>query len=134
MPTFVLRWLSCVALLAGVGACGDENPGAATDPKEVVARWQKAGLEVGAHAVIDKHNLGEASCARGKVGGVETTLCLYASDEAAKAAQPAGLKAVGKTTGAALPRGPMLLVVADRAKADPDGKTINKITKTFLGR
>jgi hypothetical protein len=66
------------------------------------------------------------------VDGLGVTLCSYPDEAGAKAAEPAGLAAVGDATGTALSRGRLLLVVADRAKADPTGKTIDRITKVFL--
>ena len=121
-------------ILAVTASCGDASRAAVDNADDLLGRWQAAGLEVGDHTSLDQHPLGKAECKRGLVSGVETTVCVYPSDQAAAAAQPAGLKLVGATTGAALPRGKVLLVVADRANADKDGKIINKLTKLFVGR
>lgn len=128
--------LLLTALLAwGPSGCGSDSAAAAPEKADdVLESWKSAGLEVGEHALMPKHELGEARCVRGEVSKIETTLCTYPSDEAANQAQAAGLTVVGSTTGAALARGKLLLVVSDRKDADKDGKTINSLTKTFLGR
>ncbi len=132
-----LAWILVIVvafILALTTSCGDETA-AVDNADDLLDRWKAAGLEVGDHAALDKPALGKsAECKRGLVSGVETTICRYPSDKAAAAAQAAGLELVGATTGAALPRGKVLLVVADRSKADSDGKIINKLTKLFRGR
>jgi len=130
-------WLSralSIAVIACAVGCGDEAPPPAKTAGEVLARWQESGLEVTGLQPLEEHDLGKATCRHGPVAGVETTLCLYETEGAAAVATSAGLAMVGNTTGAALVRGRMLLVVADRGKTDPDGKTINRLTKIFLGR
>lgn len=119
------------------GGCGSESSAAQPAPENadgVFKAWSAAGLEVSEHALLPRHTLGEARCMRGEVAKVETTVCMYDSPEAATKARDAGLKIVGQHTGASLARGPLLLVVADRRDADKDGKAINTLTKTFLGR
>ena len=66
-----------------------------------------------------------------QASGVDVVLCSYGSGEDAQAAQDLGLAAVGDATGAALARGARLLVVVDRRKADPTGRTIDAITAAF---
>jgi hypothetical protein len=128
------RIIITTALLAGFGCGSDSSTAAAEKPDDVIEAWRTAGLEVGEHAPLAEHVLGEAECVRGEVAKVETTVCSYATDDAAKQAQNAGLGMVGSTTGASLARGKLLLVVADRGSHDKDGKAINALTKSFLGR
>ncbi len=47
----------------------------------------------------------------------------------AKAAEEPALAWVGNVTGAAQAHGSALIVIADRKKADPNGKTINRLMK-----
>ncbi len=123
------------SLAALTVACGDEDkPATAATADAVLAAWTEAGFDVAALQPLEKHDLGKADCRRGPIGGVETTLCVYENEGAASVARSAGLARVGDATGAALVRGRMMLVVADRDKADPEGKTINKMTRIFLGR
>jgi len=47
----------------------------------------------------------------------------------AKAAEDPALTWIGETTGAAQAHGAALIVLADRKKADPNGRMINKLLK-----
>lgn len=120
-----------VALL--VAACGK---GGSTDGAigDVFAAWQKAGLETSSFAPVDGKALGDGSCQAGTVRGVATTICEYKGAADAKRAESAGLSQVRDTTGLALAEGKMLLVLADRDRKDPNGKTMNEIAKTFRNR
>ncbi len=129
----MMKRTTLLAAVLCLCACDDTKPTPETEA-DVLTLWTNAGLTVGNHEPFAQHNLGDADCQRGEVGGVETTICGYESAEAAKSAQPAGLAMVGRVTGASLPRGKMLLVVADRNNTDLSGKTINTVTKVFLGR
>jgi hypothetical protein len=127
--------MGLVATLAlGAAAGCDDSKAAPQRADDVFAAWRNAGLTIGDHDDLDAHGLGKADCERGDVAGVETTVCAFETDEAAQAAQKAGLALVGETTGTALARGRVLLVVADRQRVDPQGKQINKVTQAFLGR
>jgi hypothetical protein len=61
------------------------------------------------------------------VNKVDVLLCTFASEKEAKEAEEKGLQWVGDTTGASQAQGEMLIVAADRKKADPSGKTINQL-------
>lgn len=123
-----------VALLAVTGCKQADRDGTSGGEDALMAAWKKAGLEVGAFAAIDGGKYGAGKCKEGAVSNVDVVLCAYADDKAAAAAQTAGLDAVGDTTGAAIAVGPRLLVVADRAGKDPEGKTINAMLKAFRGK
>ena len=129
----MFKGMTFLAIAVCLCACDDSKPAPDTEA-DVLAMWTHAGLAVGDHQPLADHNLGDADCQRGEISGVETTICGYESADAAKAAQPAGLSLVGAVTGASLPRGKVLLVVADRNNRDPSGKTIHAVTKAFLGR
>jgi len=75
----------------------------------------------------------EGECGKRVIDGVVAILCELPSEEAAKNARAAGLEVVGDATGAALVSGKHLLVVVDRDGKDPAGRTINALTKSFLG-
>ena len=68
-------------------------------------------------------------CQSGTVEGIDILVCNFASPAEAKAAEDAGLAWVGQVTGASLARGAALVVLADRKKADPSGRTINRLMK-----
>ena len=68
-------------------------------------------------------------CQTGTVESVEVLLCNFASPAEAKAAEEPGLAWVGTVTGASQAHGAALVVVADRKKADPNGRMINRLMK-----
>lgn len=68
-------------------------------------------------------------CQSGTVEGVDVLLCNFASADEAKAAEDAGLAWVGQATGASQAHGAALVVLADRKKTDPNGRTINRLMK-----
>ncbi len=133
MDAKLIKLLSAAALAVALSGCGDDEATPDT-AGEVAASWREAGLEVSAFRQLPGHELGSGECAQGEVNKVEVTLCRYKSEQEAIAAQPAGLKVVGSTTGSSVPSGKFLLVVADRTKADPDGRSINQIIQTYRGR
>lgn len=117
--------LMCLLLTMG---CGKDTVSSASGMQSV---WKKAGLESTSFETITEAKLGDATCQRGKVSGVETTVCVYRDEAAAKEKREAGLKLVGNHTGASLARGKLLLIVIDRERVDPSGRTINRITQSF---
>jgi hypothetical protein len=76
-------------------------------------------------AVLDAWKKGSA----GTVNKLEVVVCNFATSDAAKQAETAGLQWVGDTTGSSQAKGTLVIAVADRHKADPNGKTINQIFK-----
>ena len=75
----------------------------------------------------------EKAAASGGASGaaVDIEICDYADAAAAKKAETDGLALVGETTGLAIAEGTRLLVVADRGKADVNGKRMNDLARTF---
>ena len=128
--------LAQVAVLLVACACSKKPgkpvaAGVAPSMDAVVASWKDAKLSPSEFAPTDGSHLAGGKCRAGTVSGLETTLCEYGDEAAARAAEAAGLAAVGDSTGTALAKGKVLLVVADRHNADPDGKLLNQIAKTF---
>jgi hypothetical protein len=138
------RVACAAALVAAVAACskaGDESKsktppaeagqaGAATVDGAKKA-WEAAGLRLADfHPIEDSRKLG-GDCQAGNVAEVAVVLCRYDQPQAASDAEENGLAMIGDATGASLANGPLLLVVADRHQADPNGRRINEITKTF---
>jgi hypothetical protein len=124
-----------VGIIAAASSSSGASPGspAADGAAAVIAAWKADGLAVSAFAPRAEATLG-GDCQAGKVGGVDVTLCRYPDPGKASAAVDAGFDAVGATTGTALAQGPMLLVVADRHHADPEGRTIDKLARAFEGK
>ena len=115
-------------------ANGDTNAtppsGAAAD---VIDAWKQAGLTVSAFTPADGKAVG-GDCSSGTVGGIDVVLCSFNDNAAAKKAEDAGYATVGSTTGVSLSNGSMLLIAADRRKADPSGRTINQLAKLFKAK
>lgn len=135
-----LPWLLALALAVAVSGCSKDDAAAGTgkgpppDDDALVAKWKQAGLEVSPLTDVDAATYGATKCRGGTVGGVDVTLCSYDSGEDAAAAQDAALAVLeksGVTTASAIPRGKSLLVVSDKRKSDPSGRTINAITTAF---
>lgn len=92
---------------------------------DLIGTWKKAGLEPSAFTPATTE-IGK-DCASGTVDKLDVFVCTFASDREAKAAEDNGLAWVGDATGVSRARGTMLIVVADRHKADPHGRTINQL-------
>jgi len=68
-------------------------------------------------------------CQTGSIEGIDVVLCNFPSAAEAKAAEDQGLLWIGQATGASQAHGAVLVVLADRKKADPSGRTINRLLK-----
>jgi hypothetical protein len=132
-PTFVVAALANAAVALWLAGCdkGGGPGGAARTDDALIGAWRKAGLEVSARTPVVAAPYSAVACRGGTVSGVDVVLCSYDSGEDATAAEELGLKAVGPATGASLSRGTRLLVVADRRKSDPTGRTIDSILRAF---
>ena len=119
-----------IAILLLVAACGkgDGTTAGSTPRDGVIDAWKKAGLAPSPFAAAASSPVGN-DCATGTVNNVDVLVCNFASPAEATAAVDAGLKWVGDTTGISVPKGSVLIVAADRKKADPTGATINMLTK-----
>lgn len=116
--------MRALALLMLLAAC-DKGP---SDPRTpIIDAWKSGGLAPSALEVT-KSDVG-TDCKAGVLNAVELMLCVYPTAEEANAAHDKGLAWVGEATGAAKVSGTVLVVVADRRKVDPSGKTINKLLK-----
>lgn len=113
-----------------LAACSKDDGGAKSDDT-VVAEWKRAGLEVSPLTEADAKTYDATTCRGGTVAGVDVVLCTYDSGEDAKAAEEAAIASLTDVTGAAIAKGNRLLVVADRRKSDPSGRSIDAITRGF---
>lgn len=112
-------------LLIALVLAGCTKKSGPTSRDAVIAAWKKGGLEPSAFTTA-KTDVGK-DCASATVNKLDVLVCVYPSEKEAKAAEDAGLKWVGDTTGASRAQGTTLIVVADRHKADPSGRTINQV-------
>jgi hypothetical protein len=115
-------------LLIAVAACGKGSGPTGSGAKDTVLdAWKKGGLEVGEMKPTTS-DVGK-DCSQGTVSKLDVLVCSFASTDEAKKAEELGLKWVGDTTGMSQAKGSLVIAVADRKKADPNGKTINQIFK-----
>jgi hypothetical protein len=121
-----------LALGAGLVACSNDGGGGSARDA-VIAAWKKAGLTPSAMTADKTGAIGE-DCVSGTVSGVDVVLCTFKKPDDATAAVAKGYTWVGGTTGTSLAKDKLLLAAADRNKADPTGRTLNSIAKTFRGK
>jgi hypothetical protein len=115
------RRLLLVALV--IAACSKKSGPTSRDG--VIDAWKKGGLQPSTFTAAQT-DVGK-DCASGTVNKLDVLVCTFSSDKDAKAAEDAGYKWIGDTTGVSRAQGETLIVVADRHKADPSGKTITQI-------
>lgn len=126
-----VRWILLIAV--AIGCSKDEGKPAqptASSREAVIEAWKKGGLSPSAFTAATVA-FGK-DCQSGTVNGIDVTLCEYASEDEARAAEEPGLAWVGETTGISRAAGKVLIAAADRRKADPSGKTINQLTKLLM--
>ena len=100
--------------------------------KQVNDSFLSAGFKLDSFRPADAGRFSAQTCAAGLLDGVETIVCEYPSPTAEALGKRAGEDWIAQaTTGAVLTNGNTLLAVADRAHADPHGKTIHKITQAY---
>lgn len=117
-----MRYALLIALT--LVACSKDKQGASSRDG-VVAAWKKGGLEPS--PLTDAKTEIGSKCSSGTVNKVDVLVCEFPSEKDAKAAEDKGLAWVGDNTGASKAQGEMLIVVADRRKVDPSGRTINQL-------
>ena len=127
----VRKLLWCAIVCAACGKADDAKPTAGSDSKAsprdtVLAAWKSAELV----PTLAPATVGFGKdCQSGTVDGLDLVVCNYATPAEAKAAEEPALAWVGGVTGASQAHGAALIVIADRKKADPNGKTINRLMK-----
>ena len=122
-----MRYALVSIIALAFGACGKDAPAGASGRDQIVADWKAAGLTPSAFAAA-KVDVGK-DCQAGTVDKLDVLLCVFPTEAEAKAAEETGLAWVGDTTGMSHAKGAILVVIADRKKADPNGRTINKMMK-----
>jgi hypothetical protein len=115
-----------VAALA-LTACGKGGDQPAGPRDAVIAAWTADKVTPPAMAPA-KVAFG-ADCQSGAVESIDVLVCSFASPAEAKAAEDQGLSWIGSVTGASQAHGSALIVLADRKKADPNGRMINRLMK-----
>ena len=115
-----------VAALAAA-ACGKGSDKPAGPRDAVIAAWKADKLTPSAMTPV-KVAFG-VDCQSGTVESLDALVCSFGSPAEAKAAEDQGLSWIGSVTGASQAHGSALIVLADRKKADPNGRMINRLMK-----
>jgi len=118
----IIGMLSLVACGKGDG---DKAAGGARDA--VINAWKAEKLTVS--ALTPATVTFAKDCQGGTVEGVDILLCNFPTPAEAKAAEDQGRTWIGQATGASQVSGAALVVIADRKKTDPSGRTINRLMK-----
>lgn len=127
----MLRTAIVVSLALALG-CSKKPTAGGVRLEQVSDAFSSAGLKVDNFKPTDPTAFSAQKCVAGQVDGIDTVVCEYGSPDALALGKKAGEQWVGSaTTAAVLGNGRTLLCVADRAHADPNGKTLNKITQAF---
>jgi len=119
--------LALVAI-AVAGCSKASDPAKAKGPRDAVLDAWKAEKLVPAGLAPATVAFAK-DCQAGTVENVDVLVCAFATPAEAKAAEEPALGWVGTVTGASQAHGSALIVLADRKKADPSGRTINKLLK-----
>jgi len=124
-------WKAGLALLGcALGGCHRAPPPDAIEPG--MAALRDAGLKVEGFAPVDARRFAAIACREGRVESFAALVCDYGAPEA----WPRGKRAAEDWIGSALTgtwaaRDRLLLVLADRDRADPSGKQLSKVVHAF---
>ena len=123
-----MRLALAAAALAALGACGGKSDDKPAGPRDaVLAAWKADKL---APAALAPAQVAFAKdCQGGTIESLDVLICSFATPAEAKAAEDPGLAWIGSATGVSQARGSALVVLADRKKADPNGRMINRLMK-----
>jgi hypothetical protein len=114
------------AALAALGACSKDKP---AGPREAVLEAWKADKLAPAAPLVPAQVAFAKDCQGGAIVDIDLLLCSFATPAEAKAVEDQGLGWIGAATGASQAHGAALIVLADRKKADPNGRMINRLMK-----
>ena len=119
--------VAAAGLAAGLAGCSKAGDPAKGPRDAVLDAWKAQKL---APTGLAPASVAFAKdCQAGTVENIDVLVCSFATPADAKAAEEPALAWVGTVTGASQARGAALIVLADRKKADPNGRTINKLLK-----
>ncbi|HEY5283009.1 MAG TPA: hypothetical protein VIM14_09485 [Polyangia bacterium] len=136
-----------IAALAALPVCRKGKPSESTSPTkpaahipgtphtdEVLTAWRSAGLAPQGFVAVQPPPNSANYCEHGSVHGVDTLVCEYATEEAlTRGTQQVkeGWERVDAHTGVVLRAKRTLMVVVDRERREPTGKTISQMAKIF---
>ena len=115
-------------VILALAACSKAADQPATPRDAVLAAWKAEKLAPAA-APAPATVAFAKDCQAATIENLDVLLCNFPTPAEAKAAEAQGNTWIGAVTGSAQARGAALVVIADRKKADPNGRTINKLMK-----
>jgi hypothetical protein len=127
--------LLLVALMAtAVTGCRRPHVNGTVAVDTILKAWQDEGLDSTTVENVDPAAWSAGACSRGSVSGLDVLLCEYDRDDGLTGGEGKIMgewNAESLATGAVVRSSRTLLAVADRNKADPSGKTIARLIKSF---
>jgi len=133
------RWLLTLALVGAgsLSACRRAHVAGTPGTDEVAKAFTQAGLEADALTKIENPDAWSAEyCVDGPVAGLPVVICEYQNDADVVVGEKkanADWNAANVDTGVVVHVGRTMLVISDRTKKDPSGKTIARILAAFRG-
>ncbi len=98
----------------------------------VVDHLTQARFRIAPGAPVNPGLFGATSCVGKRIDGIDAAVCQYADEKAAQNGAKMGKAWIkGALSGTVVQRGATTLALADRAKIDPNGKTIQKIAVEY---
>lgn len=133
-PTWGAVLSLALVVTASAAGCRRPHVEGALAVDTVLRAWSEKGFDGKAVENVEPDLWSAGACSRGAVGGLDVLLCEYATDEALGVGEKkvfSDWEEEGVATGAVALKSKTLLAITDRAKADPNGRTIALLTKSF---
>jgi hypothetical protein len=128
LPYALPAALACVIL----SACHKQPTAGGVRLKQVSEALATAGYKVDSFQPTDASRFSAQTCSTGALGGVDSVVCEFGSAEAVSLGKKAAEGWVAHAiTGVVLVNGNTILALADRNRADPNGKEIHKVSKAY---
>lgn len=122
-----------LALLPAAG-CRRSHVAGTPSTDAVLEAFRDSGLDVAGVANAEADPWGADVCSSGKIGGVDVVICEFSSDTQLAKTEADSVRdwnSMNIDTGLVLHNQRTLLIVADRGKQDPHGRSIGKMVAAF---
>ena len=125
--------LALLAILGAASGCKKSAEGPSqVHLKDAESALSGAGFKTDSLQNSDPSKFSGQKCVQGQLGGVDAVLCEYGSVDAVNLGKTAGEEWVGQAqTGLVVTNGFTVLALADRNRADPSGKTLQKMAEAY---
>lgn len=132
--------LTLVAALGGIGCKRRPHVAGTVGAEAVTKAWTAEGFDTTGVVNVEADPWAAGACSQGTVSGVDVLICEYENDESLSSGEQkinAGWDEESVPT-AVLVRTTQpsrtILAMADRSKADPNGRTIARLAASFQAR